>query len=64
MRDIDWDICETQGNIYQLAAKEGYDMEVFSDVYLRSDFCGRYMDAVCSRFQIEDETVIWEFFFP
>ena len=64
MRDIDWDICETQGNIYQLAAKEGYDMGVFSDVYLRSDFCGRYMDAVCSRFQIEDETVIWEFFFP
>lgn len=46
-------IAETQGEIYQLAYERGYDMEDFSDKYLRSDFCRLEMDALYSKFQTE-----------
>lgn len=44
---------ETQGEIYQLAYEMGYDMEDFSDKYLKSDFCRLEMDSVYSKFQME-----------
>ena len=46
-------ICMTQGDIYEMAARKKYDMKQFSDIYMKSDFCNREMDAVDSRFHVE-----------
>ena len=51
--EVIYRIAETQGEIYQLAYERGYDMEDFSNKYLRSDFCMLEMDALYSRFQTE-----------
>lgn len=54
MKKIDgvgWEICKTQGDLYEYAANEGYDMEVFSNAFLASDFCKRAFDTIYSRFQ-------------
>ena len=34
-------VCETQGEIYQLAARLLYEKEEFSEKYLTSNFCIR-----------------------
>lgn len=64
MRSIDYDICQTQQRIYEYMAKNGYDMKVFSDAYLSSDFCRRAMDTIYSRFQLEDVGECSDFFMP
>lgn len=64
MNGIEYDICDTQGRIYEFAAAMGYECEKFSDAYLRSDFCRRAMDSEYSRFQLEDEQECWDFIFP
>ena len=64
MTNVDYDICETQAMIYRYAAREGFDMEAFSDKYLRSDFCRRAMDAIYSRFQLADDVECWDFIYP
>lgn len=51
--EVIYRIAETQGEIYQLAYERGYDIEDFSDKYLRSDFCKLEMDALYSKFQLE-----------
>ncbi|MCC6095221.1 MAG: hypothetical protein LIV24_09435 [Eubacterium sp.] len=49
-------VCDTQGLLYKLAAEEGYDMSVFSYLYLNSDFCSRSQDKP-SRLRYDDEEV-------
>lgn len=61
---INHSICETQGRIYEYMSGQGYDMEDFSDRYLSSSFCGRAMDTIYSRFQIEDERESADFYMP
>ena len=62
--DIEYDFCKKQGAIYKLAAREGYDMKNFSDVYLKSDFCERAFDTIYSRFQMADEEESFDFIVP
>lgn len=64
MKGIEYDICYTQQRIYRLMAKEGYDMRVFSDEYLKCDFCRRAMDTTYSRFQVHDELECYDFYMP
>ena len=44
-------LCDAQGDLYETAAREGYDFPCFSDVLLRSHFCWKYLDTEYSRFQ-------------
>ena len=60
-RYIDDDICATQGEIYELAAKLLYNREEFSQKYLDSDFCNREMDARYSVFQLADAEECMDF---
>ena len=64
MDDIGYDICETQGAIYVYMAKEGYDMNVFSDNYLKSNFCRRAFDTEYSRYQDEFPNECADFYMP
>lgn len=58
---IDDDICMTQGEIYEYAAKLLYDREEFSQKYLTSNFCNREMDARYSVFQLADAEECMDF---
>ena len=62
--NIEYDICETQMRIYRYYAKRKYNMEIFSNAYLSSDFCKRAMDTKYSRFQLEDVGECSDFFMP
>lgn len=64
MTGIECDICKTQQHIYEYMASEGYDMALFSDAYLKSDFCKRAMDSVYSRFQLETPLECADFYMP
>lgn len=64
MTGVEYDICRTQERIYEEMAKQGYEMESFSDAYLSSDFCNREMDAQYSHFQLEDFGTCSCFFMP
>jgi hypothetical protein len=57
-------ICDTQSEIYEYMAKEGYDIKTFSDAYLASEFCKREMDTLYSSFQQEFANACVEFFMP
>lgn len=64
MDKVGYSICETQQEIYRDMALEGYDMKVFSDAYLSSDFVRRAMDTTYSRFQTEFANECADFFLP
>ena len=64
MKGVDYSICKTQQEIYREMALLGYDMEVFSNIYLSSDFVRRTMDTLYSRFQIEFFEECADFFMP
>lgn len=64
IKGIEYDICETQQEIFREYALKGYDMEVFTKEYLESDFCCRYMDRPDSRFQLADVGECSDFFLP
>ena len=64
MNLTDFYICETQGDIYVYMAKKGYDMNVFSDNYLKSDFCRREFDTEYSRYQDEFPNECADFYMP
>lgn len=64
MDKIDYKICKTQGKIFGYAAKHGYVSKVFSDEYLRSDFCERAFDTIYSRFQFEFPSECMDFILP
>ena len=61
--NIGYMICQTQGEIYQYSSKI-YHMERFSEVYMKSDFCKRAMDAEYSRFQLSDAEECMDFIVP
>ena len=61
---VDTFICETQAKIYCAMAYDGYDMEKFSNTYLKSRFCERAMDRLYSRYQYADEDESIERFMP
>lgn len=53
----DWtnyDICKNQGKIYESAAEKGLKMELFSDKYLRSNFCNKSFDKIWSLYHFTD----------
>ena len=64
MNLTDFYICETQGDIYVYMAKKGYDMNIFSDNYLKSDFCRREFDTEYSRYQDELPNECADFYMP
>lgn len=64
MNGIEYDISYTQQRIYEYMALEKYDMHVFSDAYLKCDFCRRAMDTCYSRFQLEDVYECMDFYMP
>ena len=62
--DMEYDICRTQGNIYELIAKNGYDISLFSGLYLKSDFCRRVFDTGYFGTQFLDELECMDFLIP
>ncbi len=50
---IMYKICENQGKIWEAAACRGYDMELFSEAYMRSSFAHSF-DEVWSLFHFMD----------
>lgn len=56
--------CETQQHIYEYMAVQGYDMEVFSNSFLSSNFCRRAFDTIYSRFQWHTVEENSDFFMP
>lgn len=56
--------CETQQSIYESMAVQGYDMKVFSDAFLSSDFCRRAWDTIILGFSGTRWAKIWIFTCP
>lgn len=48
-----YSIANAQGHIFEYASEVGYDMEVFVEKYMESDFCNLEMDSEYSPFQNE-----------
>lgn len=61
MDNVTYIICETQADIYEYIAKLGYDMEIFSNLYLKSEWCNKSMDTLYSRFQFADKLECLDF---
>ena len=61
---VEQDICKTQGELYEYAALHDYMFPQFSDIYMKSDFCKRAMDAKYSRFQIREPEELMDFLVP
>lgn len=60
----EYGICKTQARLYRYVAQKGFDMEWFSENYLRSSFCKRAFDTTYSRFQTADELECLDFILP
>ena len=61
---VQWRICDTQQDIYKIAALSQYDMKAFSDAYLSSVFCERQMDSSYSRYQFSYGEECMDFITP
>ena len=46
--EINYDICEKQGEIYEYMASSGYDIKQFSNLFLSSGFCNDCFDKCWS----------------
>ena len=64
MTDVSALICETQGQLYKYIASLKYDMNVFSDVFMKSDFCRCHFDTIYSPYQIEFPIALCELCMP
>lgn len=62
--DMESRISETQGEIYEMMANKGYNMEIFSNAFLNSSFCERAFDTTYSRFQLADAEESADFYLP
>ena len=60
---INYDICETQADIFEYAASQ-YDFNNFVSLYMKSDFCKRAFDTSYSRFQLETVLECMDFILP
>ncbi len=45
---INYDICINQAEIFELASLHGYDMKIFTEQYMNSNFCNKSYDKVWS----------------
>lgn len=61
---INYEICRTQGNIYEYIAEQGLDLATFSEKYMRSNFTERQMDTKYSRYQLREPEECLDFIFP
>ena len=61
---IEYNICETQGRIYVYMAKKGYDMNMFSDNYLKCSFCKDELDTEYSWYQEETANECAAYYMP
>lgn len=64
MTTADIRICKTQGQFYQYMAKLKYDMNVFSDAFMKSEFCLMHFDTVYSPYQAEFPKAMYELCMP
>mgnify|MGYP007042794210 FL=1 len=64
LNEVEHNICTTQSNIYVHVAEQGYDMKVFSDLYLNSNFCKIEMDTPSSWLQVADVLQCEDFYMP
>ena len=64
MTTADIRICKTQGQFYQYVAKLKYDMDIFSDVFMKSGFCRMHFDTIYSPYQAEFPTAMYELCMP
>ena len=62
--DMQYRICETQAELYEYAANNGYKFPEFSDIYMKSSFCHRAMDTIYSRFQLQCPEELMDFILP
>lgn len=58
---VNYEICDTVGNIYKELLENGYTLQSISDEFLKSDFCKRQFDTNYSTFQLDDDTSIYYF---
>ena len=59
----DYEICETQGKIFEYAVSNNYNLKVFAEKYMQSKFCNNEMDSVYSRFHFAYyKEAVWTFF--
>ena len=58
-QQINYDICDTVGEIYKLAREGHYDLESFSDLFLKSSFCKREFDTFYSCFQMDEDASMY-----
>lgn len=61
---LDEIIIEGQGDIFEYMALYGYHMDVFSELYMRSDFVKRYYDHGYSFLQGDDVIINLDFLLP
>ena len=54
-----YDICDTVGEIYKLAREKHYDLESFSELFLKSSFCKREFDTSYSCFQMDEDASLY-----
>ncbi len=64
MNKTDIRICKTQGYFYSLMARKKYNMSIFSDAFMCSDFCKRHFDTFYSPYQTEFPKAIYELCMP
>lgn len=62
--DITYEICETQGNIFEYIADRQYDMQEFIPKYMMCDWTRRQMDTKYSRYQIREPEECLDFILP
>ena len=49
-----YDIAKTQGEVFEYAYQQNYDMSIFIQKYMNSEFCNTEMDSECSYFHFKN----------
>lgn len=55
---VDYDIAATQGDLFEYASREGYEMEGFITRYMNDPFTAQAMDTLYSPFQIQPPHIL------
>ncbi len=64
LKDNDICVCKTQMKIYSFMAENGYNLECFSNEFLKCDFCNKEMDDHYSHFHTSFPQECAEIFIP
>ncbi len=59
MDNLSYKMCDIQGRLFELAAKEGYDSEIFASAFMKSDIA-RGLDSEYNRMQWMGEEYLLE----